>query len=46
MKYLPALMLILLMTACGQKGPLFLPDEEETNVSGEFAAANHEEDHL
>ena len=44
MKYLPALMLILLMTACGQKGPLFLPDEEETNVPENYAAADREEE--
>ncbi len=46
MKYLPAFMLILLMTACGQKGPLFLPDEEETNVSKEYTAADREEELL
>ena len=46
MKYLPALMLILLMTACGQKGPLFLPDEEDTNVTEHYAAVDREKELL
>ncbi|MCY4532135.1 MAG: lipoprotein [Gammaproteobacteria bacterium] len=46
MKYLQVLMLILLMTACGQKGPLFLPDEEETNVTENYPAADREKELL